>query len=113
LALRLPGVNMASLHLICHGGLHLRTVKFPVFETGFWDLSESDAASLEGGMLFLHETKSRQSYFGGRVQAHRVAGPGEEMPGRIVFTVESTIEGKGAPWAGASHAMAWSGGLVL
>ncbi len=103
---------MTSLHLICRSGLHLLPTKFPVFESGFWDLSADDAKRLVGGSLFLHETKSRPSYFGGTVLSWRVTEANEPYPGRIVFEVCSTASGKGAKWKGAAHAMAWSGGIV-
>jgi len=103
---------MASLHLICRGGLHLRPTRFPEFESGFWDLTEADAARLVGGRIYFHETKNSPSYFGGDVRTYRVAGPEEELPGRIVFTILSRADGKSAAWEGASHAMAWSGGVV-
>lgn len=103
---------MGSIHLICRGGLHLHPTAFPVFDSGFWDLSEADAERLVGGMLYLHETKASPSYFGGVVRGFRVAGSDELAPGRIVFSVESTREGKGVAWKGAAHSMAWTGGLV-
>lgn len=103
---------MAAIHLICRGGLHLRVMVYPTFESGFWDLPEGDAVRVVGGMLYLHETKATPSYFGGVVRSFRVAGDDESAPGRIVFAVESKGAGKGVPWRGASHAMAWTGGVV-
>jgi hypothetical protein len=103
---------MASLHVICRNSLGLSVTKFPVFESGDWDISAADAERLVGGTLYLHETKGQHSYFGGSIIGYRELGPTEPLAGRIVFTVTSTREGKNVAWQGASHAMAWSSGAV-
>lgn len=103
---------MPSLHLICRGSQHVRTLKFPEFESGFWDLNEGDAARLVSGMIYLHETKSTPSYFGGEVLAYRLASADELMPGRVVFRFRSLPEAKNVRWTGAKHGMAWSSGVL-
>jgi len=103
---------MARVHLICRGGLHLRPIKFPLFESGYWDIGMAEAQRLLGGMLFLHERKSEPSYFGGTVRDVRLARSDEGFDGRIVFTILSQREGKNAKWEGADHAMAWTSGVL-
>ena len=103
---------MARLHVICRRGLHLQVTSFPVFESGYWLLGEEEARRLQGGMLYLHETKSKRSYFGGMVRGWRISGLPGEPAGRIVLEVRSEAAAKGIPWQGADHSMAWSGGVL-
>lgn len=63
-----------------------------------------------GGRVYLHQTKSAASYFGGEVLSYRFAD-GEEA-GRVILQVRSDEEGKGAVWRGRGHGMAWTSGLV-
>jgi hypothetical protein len=104
---------MPRAHFICKGGLNLRAVRFPQFDSGFWDISEADAARLVGGTLHLHETKTERSYFGGDITGYRIEErPEEAHVRRIVFQVTSTATGRGARWSGANHALAWYSGVV-
>ncbi|TMB35491.1 MAG: hypothetical protein E6J62_02705 [Deltaproteobacteria bacterium] len=102
---------MPSIHFICRRGLNLQVVKHPVYESGVWDI-EKDAPRLVGGMMFLHETKADKSYFGGRIESYRVVETDEAHSRRVVFTVTSLREGKGASWRGTAHGMAWTSGVV-
>lgn len=97
---------MAKIHFICRGRLNLKTTAFPEFESGFWDISEEDAARLVGGMIYLHESKPEPSYFGGTITAYRVEEIAEAHAQRIVFTVVSQQEGRGIAWKGQEHVMA-------
>ena len=100
---------MSKLHLICRAGLNVRTVTFPVFDSGDWLLSAEDADRMVGGRLYLHEKKSAPSYFGGLVRSWRYL-EGDE--GRIVLRFESDALARDVAWKGASHGMAWSGGVI-
>ena len=104
---------MKAIHFKCEDRLNLTCIKMPRFESGYWDISESDAAAIVGGMIYLHQTKNEPSYMGGVVESFRV----EERPElahakRIVFVLESTKEGKGVEWIGTDHTRAWYGGVV-
>ncbi len=103
---------MADIHLLCRRGLNVRLVDHPVYETGDWDVSPEEAARIVGGMLFLHETKDKRSYFGGRIEGFRVVETEEAHARRVVFRLTSLKEGKGVKWRGASHGRAWTSGVV-
>jgi hypothetical protein len=103
---------MTEIHFICRRGLNLQTIKHPVYESGFWDVSREDAERLAGGMVFLHETKSKPSYFGGRIDAFREVDTDMPHARRVIFRLTSLSEAKGVKWRGASHGMAWTSGVV-
>jgi len=93
-----------SAHLICKDGKNLKVVKMPTFESGIWDsvtVSEDDAKRLVGGMLYLHETKNKLSYFGGEVTGYRVAERKDTQARKYgwVFTIDSKPEGKKQEWS--------------
>ncbi len=95
---------MTSAHLICRDSLNLQVVKMPVFESGIWDtvtIPEEDAKRLVGGILMLHETKSKPSYFGGTVTGYRRARRDDDRSRSEgwIFTLTSTLEAKGQPWS--------------
>ena len=64
---------MLALHLICRSARHVHTMGGGLFESGFWDIPVAKGQRLVGGMLYLHETKGARSYFGGTVEAVRIA----------------------------------------
>lgn len=104
---------MKAIHLKCEDRLNLKCIKMPMFESGFWDIPEEDAAAVVGGMLFLHQTKNELSYIGGRITEYRLESrPELAHSRRIVFVFEALKEGKGAQWQGADHVMAWYSGVV-
>ncbi len=103
---------MAEIHFICRRGQNVETVKHPVYDTGTWDVSPQDAERLLGGMVFLHETKAKPSYFGGRVESFREVETDMPHARRVVFRLTSLKEGKGVNWRGANHGMAWTSGVV-
>ncbi len=102
----------ASIHFICRGELGVTPLKHPIYETGEWDVSREDAERLVGGMVYLHETKSERSYFGGRIETFREVDTDMAHARRIVFKFRSTADAKGVRWRGASHNMAWTSGVV-
>lgn len=103
---------MKRMHVIARERKHLRVMQFPTLESGFWDVSAADAEKLKGGMLYLHEAKSKPSYFGGQVKSYRVIGNGKQFEGRVAFVLDSSTEGKGVAWEGVDHAMDWTGGVI-
>jgi hypothetical protein len=57
-----------NAHFIVRDGLYVRTVAFPVFESGYQAITEDDAKALVGGTIYLYQTKAENSYF--RAGAH-------------------------------------------
>ncbi len=104
-----------SMHFICRDRRHITVVKHPKYDSGFWAVSQEEATSLVGGMIYFHEAKAEPSYFGGRVLAWRLATKDDtfEHAGDIIFTIEATRDAKGQRWIGQDHAMAWKSGLLL
>jgi hypothetical protein len=103
---------MAEIHFVCRSALNLRAVNHPIYESGVWDLCREDAARLVGRLLFLHETKAKPSYFGGRIEGFREVDAEYAHARRVVFRVTFLPEGKGAPWRGHTYRMAWTSGVV-
>ena len=79
-----------------------------------WDFKLDDINDVIGGKIFLHHTKNKPSYVGGVVTKIEevTLSDGTKRADRVKFTFISEAEGKGAEWIGASHSMAWNGGLV-
>lgn len=49
---------MPCIRLLCRDRLNVHAVKHPVQDGGTWDVSPRDAASLVGGMIYLHQAKA-------------------------------------------------------
>ena len=95
---------MASVHIVCRRGLHVHPVEHPVYETGNWDFSTVEADQ---------QSKGARSYFGGTVEAYRLADvPEKAHSQRIVFRIRSTANAKNVSWRGANHVRAWTGGII-
>jgi len=103
---------MASIHFICRGGEGVRLIERPIYESGNWDVTPEEAAQLIGGMLYLHETKRKHSYFGGRINSYRLVETDAAHGQRIIFTLTATPEAKGAKWLGPDHDRAWTSGVA-
>ena len=103
---------MPSIHFICKGRANLRPVKHPPYDSGDWDVTPEDGARLVGGMIYLHETKSKGSYFGGKIDSCYPTETDNSHRLRIIFRFTFTPEGKGAKWCGTDHPRAWTGGVV-
>ena len=104
----------AVAHLICKHRLNLSIVDKDqhIYESGYWDIPANEASALVGGVLYLHESKTTPSYFGGIVREVRAIEYPASHSKRIVFRIAATPDARGVKWAGAKHAMAWYGGLV-
>lgn len=55
--------------------------------SGYWDLSEQEAAAWVGHRIYFHRTQAEPSYKGGRIIGYERATEGE-YSGRIVFKVQ-------------------------
>lgn len=105
---------MKSAHLICRNAFGVKRASAPnEYTSGSWVISEEEAKALVGGRLYLHESKSEPSYFGGVVlDWHKTKRDSAAIEDGITFLIVSDREGKGAKWTGADHAMAWFSGVV-
>jgi|TARA_B110000261_G_C12976291_1_gene314585 hypothetical protein len=112
---------MKNLHLICRrepegiGRLNLRLLdkESKIYISGKWLFSIEEAKTLVGGMIFLHETKSDLSAFGGLVtEVQETTFDDKSQKNRVEFIFEARKEGRGVAWGGASHSMAWTSGFL-
>lgn len=103
---------MPCLHVICRAFLHVKKIDETSYESGYWPVSEEYTNQLIGGMLFLHETKSERSYYGGTVKSFRKSGPESPHPGRMIFIFQPTADARGQRWRGQDDPMSWVGGVV-
>ncbi|HEY3451544.1 MAG TPA: hypothetical protein VGK67_34620 [Myxococcales bacterium] len=104
--------SMACIHLLCRGALNVRKLEGDLYESGDWDLAPEDAHSLVGGTLFLHEKKTKPSYFGGLITQFRVVEADRAHPRRVIFTLSSDTAAKGKAWEGDRKPRAWTGGIL-
>lgn len=116
-------MNCARIHFICKknpNGFGLKEVKptpHPQFKfsyiSGKWDVSEKDAQSLLGGLIFLHNTKTKTSSFGGLIYDwFKAPVPDKAHPDRISFKFLAISEGRYAEWEGLNFMMAWQSKVV-
>lgn len=84
------------------------------YKSGKWDVSEHDAQSLLGGLIFLHDAKTKTSNFGGLIYDwFKDPMPDKAHPGRISFKFLAVSEGRYAKWQGRNFMMAWQSEVVL
>src|SRR5687768_4691005 len=83
-----------------------------VYHSGYWDLALAKAETLIGGMLFLHESKTRPSRFGRCVLSVESVRSEFARSHRVVFKERALAEGRGVWWRGANHAMASLGSII-
>jgi len=112
------------LHLICQknkegaGYIGLNSIQHPNFDyayiSGKWVLDKATAQSLLGGLIFLHEAKTKTSHFGGLIYDWEytpdMAKPTED---RISFKFLAVADGRYVRWGGKDHVMAWQSGIVM
>jgi hypothetical protein len=110
---------VSAIHLICRrdDGVSLKNLKFDratkLYRSGKWDVSIEDAQSLVGGWIYLHATKNAPSEFGVVIQDFaKITDTSYAHPERIIFHVDSRLEGKGQRWRGQCHSMAHTSGVV-
>lgn len=103
---------MASIHFICRNAANLNPVKLPLYESGDWDISLEEGARLVGGKIYLHQTKATPSYFGGRIDSFRTIETSNARTTRVIFTLTSMLECKGARWPVVRNARAWTSGVM-
>lgn len=89
---------MSHIHLICPGGINLRPTQYPIFEAGYWYVSDEEAKSLLNGLICLHEIETVRSYFGGRIKGFRRMEPAHRYAGQTAILFESLSEARGINW---------------
>jgi hypothetical protein len=112
---------MKAVHLICRrDGISLKGLTpikegKDIYRSCCWAFRETDNPhELIGGWAYLHPvSKSAPSEFGGVVRAVEPAKrDGKAIEDGYVLVIEARRQGKGQPWRGADHGMAWTGGIV-
>ena len=78
-----------------------------------WVLSRDQAQSLVGGWIYLHETKTQPSEFGGKVVSVE-PGVWENAPDqdRVAIIFQVAPEAQGQAWRGSDYSMAYTSGLI-
>lgn len=112
---------MKKLHLICkrdeegHSlkGLYRVDAEKHTWASGKWDIKPEEAKQLIGGKLFLHQSKTERSHFGGTViGVNEVLAEDRARPDRVEFEFTFEPDARGVLWDGADHAMASYGGII-
>jgi hypothetical protein len=87
---------MASIHLVERlNNVRKVSAEPPIWESGYWVVSEETAERLVGGDLYLHTGQLDASHFGGKILGYRVHKDGTEIDGRLVFRIVPTAAHKG------------------
>lgn len=107
----------STLHLVCKANAGLRCIdrERAIYASESWLLTDQEIADLVGGRVFLHETKSRPSHFGGSlIEARPVDLSETGARRRYTLFLQSRSDCKNVPWnkLGSNHAMAWSSGVI-
>ena len=111
------------IHFICRKSLNgtgligVQPTPHPKFNfsyiSGKWDVSEKDAQSLLGGLIFLHDAKTKTSNFGGLIYDwFKDPVLDKAHPDRISFKFLAVAEGRYAEWEGRNFMMAWQSEVV-
>jgi hypothetical protein len=87
---------MASIHLVERlNNVRRVSADPPVWESGYWVISEETAERLIGGDLYLHSGQRVASHFGGKILSFRVHQDGTDTDGRVVFRIAPSLVHKG------------------
>ncbi|MFC3110851.1 hypothetical protein ACFQAT_28330 [Undibacterium arcticum] len=87
---------MASIHLVERlNNVRKVSANPPIWESGYWVISEETADRLTGADLYLHSGQLVASHFGGKILGYRIHRDGTEIDGRVVFRIAPSITHKG------------------
>jgi hypothetical protein len=112
---------MKAVHLICRraglgfDGLSAVRGEPGLYHSCCWAFSDrEDPRSLVGGWAYLHPVaKSSPSEFGGVVEDVLPAKrEGKARQDGFILVIRARTEGRGQPWRGADHGMAWTSGII-
>ena len=95
---------MSRIHLLCKKGENLKETvqKSGIWDSGNWVVTADEAQRLVGGTLYLHETKGKRSYFGGRITGFRPIVTNDKIKERTIFTFEFLPQAKDVAWPAGS-----------
>jgi len=79
-------IQSKRVHLIERDN-RLTRIDGPVWESGFWVISESNAKKLIGGSILFHKKQNEPSFFGGIILKYRIQYDGKYAE-RVIFTFE-------------------------
>lgn len=65
-----------------------------IYDSGFWYVAVATAERLVGGRIYLHETQTGPSRFGGTILGFQIAGEGKDK-GKIIFRFQASSDAKG------------------
>lgn len=116
-------ITYRRIHLKCQrkpdgkGYIGLRSTRHPVFNyaytSGKWYLPKGVVQSLIGGLIFLHESKTQTSYFGGLIYDWEdTPDPTKPNEDRVSFKFLAVTDGRFVRWSGRDHVMAWQSDVV-
>jgi len=57
------------------------------WESGWWNIEESQAKKLVGGEIYFHKKRLEPSFFGGSITGYRI-DQDAQYQGKIIFTLE-------------------------
>jgi len=110
---------MKEIHFICPNRILLTLIERPddangpwVYESGNWDLRPDEPALVVGGIICLHQSKAKPSYFGGRIDSYREIEECGRLGNKVVFRFTASVSAKDVKWRGAGHARGRTGGVV-
>jgi hypothetical protein len=89
------GINMIAIHLIERESLFSRVSGSNTeYQSGYWAVSESDAAKLIGAHIYFHERQIEPSFYGGLITGFHVHQD-DPYVGRVVFKFEPKADCRG------------------
>ena len=110
---------MKEIHFICPNRILLTLIERPddakgswVYESGNWDLRPDEPDLLVGGIICLHQTKAKPSYFGGRIDSYHEIEERGRLGNKVVFRFTASASAKDIKWRGIGYARASTGGVV-
>jgi hypothetical protein len=76
-----------NIHLIEHSN-NFKMLEDETWESGWWELNETNAQKLVGGEIYFHKKRQEPSFYGGTILGYRVEQGGGQYQGRIIFRLQ-------------------------
>jgi hypothetical protein len=80
------GEERMNIHLV-EPLNHFVKIEDNVWESGWWNLDESEAKKLVGGEIYFHKKRQEPSFYGGTILGYRI-NDGGEYQGRVIFKLK-------------------------
>jgi hypothetical protein len=88
--------NMSSIHLVERlNNVRRISVDPPIWESGYWVISQETAERLIGADLYLHSGQLEASHYGGKILSYHIHRGSSEIDGRVVFRITPSLIHKG------------------